>query len=136
MKRGSEKERLSRSVQFTKGEDGYFFYYHAWSNGIPVSNDEYETYLAGRGLEFFKAIAERKATEPRRPYWNSFRAICKLMPSGSVFILGGLVPAKWAVNSVSTLNATLSGALALFFFCVGIMILIAQLQSNREMSGR
>jgi hypothetical protein len=121
MRYGSDEERAARSMQFTKGEVGYFFYNDAWSKGIAVSQYEYETYIDGGSSEFFEAIAGREATEPRRPYWQTLRRTCNLLPKGVwvVYIVIGVMSANWAVNSVSTVNATLSGALALFFSASG-----------------
>ena len=74
------RELLSTAFDNTLGR--WVWYAHAWSDGVVVSSDERELYLAFNLLAFRQAIKGRPATEPRRPYGRTLRRLLSTILRG------------------------------------------------------
>ena len=82
--RGEERAFLDTS--FEPHGEGFVFYRHHWARGIEVSAAERETYLSpaldGDRGAFYRAIAGRPGTLPRRPYRRALGAMLRGFPAG------------------------------------------------------
>ena len=82
--RGEERAFLDTS--FEPHGEGFAFYRHHWARGIEVSAAEREAFLSppldGDRAVFYRAIAGRPATLPRRPYRRALGAMLMGFPVG------------------------------------------------------
>jgi hypothetical protein len=76
------RKREILATAFDKAGDDWIYYSNAWSRGVLVNSDERELYLTWRLLAFRRAIAGRRPSEPKRPYWPTVKRLLIALLTG------------------------------------------------------
>ena len=133
---GDERRALERD--FEPDGDGYIFYRHHGSPGIPVTAEEREEYLSmpviGSRQDFYDRIAGRAPVRPRRPYGRAYLGTLDSLPRGFVvsFLAAGALLLFSALRAEAPLLKWLwlvAGAMSALF---GLQLLAVRLWRGRS----
>ncbi len=111
------------ALSFEAVEEGYVYYQHRWSRGIPVTAEERDAYLAipvwKSRRSWMQGIAGRDTVPPRahKPLRNKMLSMMPLSTAISSAVIGGVfvVRGGFHFETIGAIAQTVGGLIAIAF---------------------